>query len=508
MTVAKPDTEKPGNGTVYSALHAHCSFPGIDDHNTALVEFVRASYPEHHLTITEECALPLEDFSKAGLATLDRVRDTDEGYLANRHFRPARERMSTEPGYLYDRERFVLFKFTYADVEYLIYHIHWRSQNDNASHFYILSPLDKQTIGKDGNSPLADRMIKDVVQWASEPHEEIYVYDGGWMKSKTLYKSVQKSSWDDVVLSPSVKASIIGDINAFFRNRSLYTEFNVPWKRGIILHGPPGNGKTVTIKALMNELGQHGKDSIPSLYVKSFENDDGSQYAIRQIFEKAREMAPCFLIFEDLDSLVTDELRSYFLNEVDGLESNDGILMLGSTNHLGKLDPAIAKRPSRFDRKYAFELPNADQRMLYAQYWQSKLKANAKLGFNDEAAAFIAKLTEDFSFAYMKELFMTSLIINFGDASEQIETDLEAAKENVKEEANKEADADAENKDEEKEKAEKARASAAKAKELLNIPVPKTLVDNKFVRTLHKQAVVLRFEMDSTEETSKSKIDT
>lgn len=54
-------------------------------------------------------------------------------------------------------------------------------------------------------------------------------------------------------------------------------------------------------------------------------------------------MAPCLLIFEDLDSIITQETRSYFLNEVDGLESNDGILMIGSINNLTKLDPSLSK---------------------------------------------------------------------------------------------------------------------------------------------------------------------
>lgn len=48
------------------------------------------------------------------------------------------------------------------------------------------------------------------------------------------------------------------------------------------------------------------------------------------------------MIFEDLDSLVTDQVRSYFLNEIDGLKSNDGIFIVGSTNHLDRLDPGIA----------------------------------------------------------------------------------------------------------------------------------------------------------------------
>ena len=62
------------------------------------------------------------------------------------------------------------------------------------------------------------------------------------------------------------------------------------------------------------------------------------------IFARAREFAPCYLIFEDLDSLVTDSVRSYFLNEVDGLKNNNGIFMVGSTNHLERLDPGISVR--------------------------------------------------------------------------------------------------------------------------------------------------------------------
>lgn len=61
--------------------------------------------------------------------------------------------------------------------------------------------------------------------------------------------------------------------------------------------------------------------------------------------------SPCVLILEDLDSLINDANRSFFLNQLDGLENNDGILVIGSTNHFERLDPAITKRPSRFDRK-------------------------------------------------------------------------------------------------------------------------------------------------------------
>lgn len=71
---------------------------------------------------------------------------------------------------------------------------------------------------------------------------------------------------------------------------------------------------------------------IPTLYVKSL-GKSCDQNDIRSIFDKARETAPCLLVFEDIDSLVSDHVRSFFLNEVDGLEGNDGIMMIGSTNY-------------------------------------------------------------------------------------------------------------------------------------------------------------------------------
>lgn len=87
------------------------------------------------------------------------------------------------------------------------------------------------------------------------------------------------------------------------------------------------------------------------LYVKSFRSWKGEEGAMVDVFEKARQMAPCLVILEDLDSLINDRNRSFFLNQVDGLANNDGLLIIGTTNHLERIDPALRNRPSRFDRK-------------------------------------------------------------------------------------------------------------------------------------------------------------
>lgn len=101
-----------------------------------------------------------------------------------------------------------------------------------------------------------------------------------------------------------MKENLIQDVQGFFDNKELYKRFSVPWKRGVILHGLPGNGKTISIKALINTLNNRS-EPVPSLYVKSFEACSGEKSSIDEIFKHARKMAPCLLIFEDIDSLVS-----------------------------------------------------------------------------------------------------------------------------------------------------------------------------------------------------------
>ena len=193
--------------------------------------------------------------------------------------------------------------------------------------------------------------------------------------------------------------------------------------------GLPGNGKTCSIKALMHALYSR-PDPIPTLYVKSLAGCNGPEYSIREIFVKAREIAPCLLILEDLDSLITDRAKSFFLNEIDGLESNDGIMMIGSTNHctysphpkyskansltsfpVEKLDAGISKRPGRFDRKYHFALPAVKERTRYCNYWRSKLSKNQSISFPPSLSPAIASITDGFSFAYLKEAFIAALLV-------------------------------------------------------------------------------------------------
>ena len=126
------------------------------------------------------------------------------------------------------------------------------------------------------------------------------------------------------------------------------------------------------------------------------------------VFDRARKTAPCVLVLEDLDSLVTAHNRSFFLNELDGFAANIGIVALATTNHPERLDPAILDRPSRFDRKYPFILPALAERKAYITMWNGTLKPRLRL--TDEGVETISAQTEDFSFAYLKELFLSSMM--------------------------------------------------------------------------------------------------
>jgi hypothetical protein len=249
---------------------------------------------------------------------------------------------------------------------------------------------------------LAERFFEAVCEWCAEVRGEVLVFEGGgWHKSSELFQSIQDATFENLILHGSLKRQLQEDLNQFFASRELYEEYHVPWKRGILFVGPPGNGKTHAVKALVNSLHQ------PCLYVKSFRAERRTdEDNIREVFRRARLMAPCLLVLEDLDSLITPENRSYFLNELDGFAANVGIVALATTNHPERLDPAILERPSRFDRKYPFDLPGPAERTSYLRMWNDTLQEALRL--SEPEIAHLVELTFGFSFAYMKELVLSS----------------------------------------------------------------------------------------------------
>ena len=251
---------------------------------------------------------------------------------------------------------------------------------------------------------IAEAFFKEVCEWTSEVRGEVLVFqDGEWAKNKKLFEAIKGATFANLVLVDSLKREIETEFVQFFQSREVYEKYGIPWKRGVLFIGPPGNGKTHTVKALINQLGQ------PCLYVKSFKSEYATEEEnMRLVFERARITTPCLLVLEDLDSMITDECRSFFLNELDGFEANTGVVVLATTNHPERLDPAILDRPSRFDRKYHFHLPADAERRAYIARWNDQLQGELRL--TETGLIDLLKETEGFSFAYIKELFLSSMM--------------------------------------------------------------------------------------------------
>ena len=489
-----PATAANDPAAVYSGFSGHCGANRVET-GIALMNILRKTYPDQQIRCVTAGACNLLQYAKYGKAVATQIAGNESQLLETAYTAPL-SRLSGELGTLTEGVKFGAYEYTWNESKYFLYYAEWiEGQCTVVQKQYIVHPKD------DSVKETLEKLLIAAGNYCAQVHHEVYVFDmGNWSKNTELWRSVQSASWDDVILEPKMKQGLIDDIQGFFDDKQQYNEFGVPWKRGVIFHGLPGNGKTISIKAIMHELDSRPVP-IPSLYVKSLEGFHGHHYYVRLIFEHARRSAPCLLIFEDLDSLVTDKVRSYFLNEVDGIENNEGILMVGSTNHLSKLDPAISKRPSRFDRKFHFQVPGETERKAYCEFWQKKLAKNESVDFPEEVCGIVAKLTDGFSFAYMKELFITSLLALFRgqiDVENEVTSGAQEEQAAVAEINGEVNDAPGEAKEEE------AKEEVVKSEPIAVVEIPESLKSNVLLRVLQGKVSTLRGEMDNSNDTAEA----
>ncbi|MFT3713457.1 MAG: ATP-binding protein [Archangium sp.] len=243
-----------------------------------------------------------------------------------------------------------------------------------------------------------------VCDWCATTRGAVLVFsDGHFSRSTTLQQTIERASLDDLILPEELRVQLREDLHRFVHGRATYEKHKVAWKRGLLLIGPPGNGKTHTLRALIAET------KWPVLYVKSFRGrHSDAEEGIAQVFARARRAAPCVVVLEDLDCLIDEGNRSVLLNELDGFAENEGILVLASTNHPEKLDRSLLDRPSRFDRKLHFGLPAAAERRRYLEKWQRSVEPALKL--TEAALVQLVEGTHGFTFAYLKELTMGAML--------------------------------------------------------------------------------------------------
>jgi Cdc6-like AAA superfamily ATPase len=199
-----------------------------------------------------------------------------------------------------------------------------------------------------------------------------------------------------MILPDSRSAEVISEIEKFWTLETKFREFGYLWKRGVMLWGPPGSGKTSTLQIISKNIVDKGGVSV---YVTNPDLAARALKSLRQV-EPAR---PIVIMLEDIDAIIDEYGESELLALMDGELQIDNVVFVATTNYPDRLDPRFVNRPSRFDIVKKIGMPSASARKAYL------LAKNKRLaGWSDstEIARWV-KDTKDFSIAHIKELIIS-----------------------------------------------------------------------------------------------------
>jgi hypothetical protein len=211
---------------------------------------------------------------------------------------------------------------------------------------------------------------------------------------------------------------VLKEIEVFWNREKYFTEYDIAYKRGIILWGPPGGGKTCTVNLIMKDVvdreGIVIKFTNPGLFVEGM-----------RILREVQPETPVVVLMEDIDAIIDHYEESPVLNILDGVESIYKMVFLATTNYPELLGPRIINRPSRFDKRFKIPYPNAESREMYLKHLcKDKLPQDLKVDIKKWV-----KDTENFSIAHIKELFVAVVIL--GDEYAEALENLQHMKETV-----------------------------------------------------------------------------
>jgi transitional endoplasmic reticulum ATPase len=218
---------------------------------------------------------------------------------------------------------------------------------------------------------------------------------------REVFVEVPNVQWDDVGGLESIKQQLREAITWPLKYEALFSQAKVRPARGVLLAGPPGVGKTMIAKAAATES-QVNFISVkgPELLSK-FVGE--SERAIRNIFSKARQAAPCLMFFDEIDGLcatrqsgtqdsgVSGRVLSQFLSEMDGIEEMNGVFVLAATNRPDMVDPAL-RRYGRFEQTIEVGLPDKASRKAILQVHLKNRPLAEKLDLDE-----LADRTDGFS---------------------------------------------------------------------------------------------------------------
>jgi len=243
--------------------------------------------------------------------------------------------------------------------------------------------------------------------------------------SRIKFLSFPDLDWNSLILKKELKDEIALNLIFPLHNQKLCDKFNVPWRRGVLLAGVPGTGKTQLGRVLCNKL-----DGITVIWATCKSVQDVSR--VRNLFEIARNFAPTLIVMEDLDfygqdrEFTTNPIVGELLNQLDGNAPNVGVFVLATTNRPYLLDKALADRPSRFDIKLVFGLPDVNERRAMINLFGKKKNIKPSVDY-------IARMSDKLTGAHIKEVINYAQLVSLNDGREEIQTkDIDLALRKVK----------------------------------------------------------------------------
>ena len=258
----------------------------------------------------------------------------------------------------------------------------------------------------------------------------------GKSKARLLSESQKKITFADVAGIEEAKDEV-EEIIAFLKDPKKFTRLGGRIPKGVLMMGPPGTGKTLLARAIAGEAGVPFFSISGSDFVEMFVGVGASR--VRDLFEQGKKNAPCIVFIDEIDAVgrhrvaglggghdEREQTLNQLLVEMDGFESNDGVILIAATNRPDVLDPALL-RPGRFDRRIVVPRPDVKGRLGILKVHTKKMP----LGSNVDLEI-VARGTPGFSGADLENLVNEAALLAAREDKDQLDRhDFEMAKDKV-----------------------------------------------------------------------------
>jgi cell division protease FtsH len=258
----------------------------------------------------------------------------------------------------------------------------------------------------------------------------------GKSRARLLNESTRRMTFDDVAGCDEAKEEL-EEIIQFLKDPRKFTRLGGRIPKGVLLMGPPGTGKTLLARSVAGEAGVPFFSISGSDFVEMFVGVGASR--VRDLFEQGKKHAPCIIFVDEIDAVgrhrgagmggghdEREQTLNQLLVEMDGFESNEGVILVAATNRPDVLDPALL-RPGRFDRRIVVSNPDVKGRLGILHVHTRRVPVA-----EDVQLEVIARSTPGFSGADLENLVNEAALLAARFEKRKVEmSDFEAAKDKV-----------------------------------------------------------------------------